>query len=75
MHLLKNLLKIKCFLVNLLREIYQLCLTWLYNTHNVNIFKIIWMKVSCHFYNILRLPDILPNFPFTTSETVHDYYL
>ena len=26
-----------------------------------------------HFYNILRLFDVLPNFPFTTSETKHDY--
>ena len=35
-----KLFKIKCFLVNLLREI---CLTWLDITHNNNIF-IIWMK-------------------------------
>ena len=27
------------------------------------------------FHNILRLFDILPNFPFITSETMHDYYL
>ena len=27
-----------------------------------------------HFHNILRL-DILPNFPFTTSEIMHDYDL
>ena len=27
------------------------------------------------FYNILRLFDVLPNFPFTTSETMCDYYL
>ena len=27
------------------------------------------------FYNILRLFYILPNFPFTTSETMHNYYL
>ena len=26
-----------------------------------------------HFYNILRLSDVLPNFPFTTSETMRDY--
>ena len=39
---------------------------------------------SCHyqnlgtynqFHNILRLFDVLPNFPFTTSETMCDYYL
>ena len=28
-----------------------------------------------HFHNILRLSDVSPNFPFTTSETVRDYYL
>ena len=27
-----------------------------------------------HFRNILRLFDVLPNFPFTTSETIRDYY-
>ena len=26
------------------------------------------------FHNILRLFDVLPNFPFTTSETMGDYY-
>ena len=28
-----------------------------------------------HFQNILRLLDVLPRFPFTTSETMGDYYL
>ena len=27
------------------------------------------------FYDILRLFDVLPNFRFTTSETMCDYYL
>ena len=27
------------------------------------------------FHNILRLFDVLPNFHFTTSETMGDYYL
>ena len=27
------------------------------------------------FHNILRLFDVLPNFPFTTSEMMADYYL
>ena len=27
------------------------------------------------FHNILRLFNVLPNFPFTTSETMGDYYL
>ena len=26
-------------------------------------------------HNILRLFDVLPNFPFTTSEKMRDYYL
>ena len=28
-----------------------------------------------HFHNILRLFDVLATFPFTTSETMRDYYL
>ena len=28
-----------------------------------------------HFYNILRLFDVLLNFISTTSETMRDYYL
>ena len=27
------------------------------------------------FHNIFRLFDVLPNFSFTTSETMSDYYL
>ena len=27
------------------------------------------------FHNILRLLDVLPNFPDTTNETMDDYYL
>ena len=32
-------------------------------------------SVYNHFYNILRLFDVLPSFCFTTSETMGDYYL
>ena len=28
-----------------------------------------------HFHNILRLFDVLTSFPFTTIETMRDYYL
>ena len=28
-----------------------------------------------HFHNVLRLFDVLINFPFTASETMRDYYL
>ena len=27
------------------------------------------------YHNALRLFDVLPNFPFATSETMRDYYL
>ena len=27
------------------------------------------------FHNILRLSNVFPNFPFTKSETMGDYYL
>ena len=33
------------------------------------------LKSCNHFHNILRLFDVLPNFPFTTSETIRHYYL
>ena len=32
-------------------------------------------ETSNHFHNILRLFNVLPNFPITTSETMGDYYL
>ena len=33
-------------------------------------------EVACnHFHNILSLLDVLPNFLFTTSEAMGDYYL
>ena len=28
-----------------------------------------------HFHNILRYFEVLPNFPFTTTETIRDHYL
>ena len=34
-----------------------------------------WLNDHNHFHNILRLFDVLPNFRFTTSETMGDYYL
>ena len=33
------------------------------------------MKTYNHFHNILRIFDVLANFPYTTSETMRDYYL
>ena len=33
------------------------------------------MLVYNHFHNISRFLDVLPNFSFTTKETMHDYYL
>ena len=37
--------------------------------------EIIFFTTHNPFHNILRLFDVLPNFPFTTSETMGDYYL
>ena len=33
------------------------------------------IDIYSQFYNVLRLFDILPNFSFSTSETMHDYCL
>ena len=35
----------------------------------------VWKVVYNHFHNILRLFDVLPNFPFATREAMRDYYL
>ena len=41
--------------------------------------RTLWKQVHCqiynHFHNILRLFGVLKIFPFTTSETMRDYYL
>ena len=34
-----------------------------------------YLLLKNHFHNILRRFDVLSNFPFTTSETMRDYYL
>ena len=38
--------------------------------------QFLFFKGFCYnqLHNILRLFDVLPNFPFTTSETMRDYY-
>ena len=33
------------------------------------------MHANNQFHNILTIFDVLPNFPFTTNETMGDYYL
>ena len=33
------------------------------------------MSIYNRFHNILRLFDVLPNFPFAASKTMCDYYL
>ena len=35
----------------------------------------VWCWTYNHFHNILRRFDVLTNFPFTSSETMCDYYL
>ena len=57
---------------------------WIKITHK-GYFRTKAMKITIEFYifkliynqfrNILRLFDVLPNFPFTTTETMGDYYL
>ena len=42
---------------------------------NQNISLVKQNVIHNHFHNILRLFDVLPNFPFTTSETMGDFYL
>ena len=46
------------------------------STRNKIIITIIlfWAAYN-QFHNILRLLDVLSNFPFATSETMGDYYL
>ena len=34
-----------------------------------------WIFSYNRFHNVLRLFDVMPNFPFITSETMRDYYL
>ena len=34
-----------------------------------------WLATYNQVHNILRLANVLPNFPFTASETIDDYYL
>ena len=34
-----------------------------------------YREVGTYNHNILRLFDVLPDFPFTASETIRDYYL
>ena len=50
---------------------------WKYKNEKTDKLKMIFIKMKNynHFHNILRLFDVLPNFLFTTSETMHDYYL
>ena len=44
-------------------------------THDMEVISHHVLSIYNHFHNILRLFDVLPNFPFTTSETMGDYYL
>ena len=47
-----------------------------YSVSNFGKFKlIISFDGTIMGHNIMRLFDVLPNFPFTASETMSDYYL
>ena len=47
----------------------------LLKTHSGTVLSFCLCKsITCNpFHNILRLFDVLPNFPFTASETIRDY--
>ena len=40
---------------------------------NVNQARVLNIQIYNHFHNILRLFDVLPNFPFTPCETKRNY--
>ena len=74
------LLFLACYFFQLLVlyiYIYYICIYII----DINIHKIyihIYTLMKCifnQFHNILRLFDVLPNFPFTASKTMSDYYL
>ena len=65
-------------LVKFTEEILNGKLHFLCSVNNLAVNKDKKAKVNCtdnDFHNILRLFDVLPNFPFTISETMRDYYL
>ena len=43
-------------------------------SRNIALWKTFYLTYN-QFNNILRLFDVLPNFPFTTSQTMGDFYL
>ena len=43
-------------------------------SRNATLWKIFYLTYN-QFHKFLRLFDVLPNFPFTISETLGDYYL
>ena len=46
-----------------------------YNFNSQIKFENYYVKIYNHFHNIVRLFDVVPIFPFSTSETMVDYYL
>ena len=48
---------------------------WSFFAKILNSFKPLTIFDCNHFHNILRIFDILPNSPFTGSETMRDYYI
>ena len=41
----------------------------------LNTLLTVWLATYNQVHNILRLANVLPNFPFTASKTIGDYYL
>ena len=46
-----------------------------FSSSNVSTDTTVIVRDYNQFHNILRLFNVLPNFSFTTSETMGDYYL
>ena len=47
----------------------------IFRIQNIFYFKTKITSLNYNHFHILRLFDVLPNFSFTTSETMRDYYL
>ena len=59
-----------------LNEFKDYYLNELLHKHSSNNKSVILLgNFNVHFHNILRLFGLLPNFLFTTNETMRDYYL
>ena len=56
-------------------ELYRYIYIVIFGKHLPELYCIVLICIYNHFHNILRLFNVLPNFPFSTSEKMGDYYL